>query len=234
MASGKNPIQMCEEVKSFVPLSKYILSPNYYFWQPARKMGLFNLNKLEKKLNDYVCDKFCHCKNELIIVCSDVERKETIYFSSLTTPNKSVSEAVRMSCSVPMLFVPGEYNKRLIVDGGLTDNFSLDYYKNNKNIIGIRLISSDKKVINKGVIKRKINNKKINSRFDYISSLIETPIEELHKKRLEDSIYAKIVNIYLPYKIFDFWSIKEKDVDKMWEEGYKQTKIGLDRILRNR
>ena len=48
-------------------------------------------------------------------------------FSHSTTPTMSVITAVRISCSVPLYFTPVLYNNCYYVDGGIKNNFPLNY-----------------------------------------------------------------------------------------------------------
>lgn len=52
-------------------------------------------------------------------------RKE--YVRHETFPDLPVTKACRMSCSFPFVFAPFEYTGRFYVDGGVVDNFAINY-----------------------------------------------------------------------------------------------------------
>jgi NTE family protein len=78
-------------------------------------------------------------------VCvSNILDKKTEYFSLENTPELSVITAIRTSCGIPILFTPIEINNKLYVDGGIYDNFPINYEKNNKNTtFGINIFSKN-------------------------------------------------------------------------------------------
>lgn len=80
---------------------------------------------------------------ELCIMTTDVWGKETFVFSHDTTPFVPIRIAVRASMSIPFLFRPVCFteetgNQRLLVDGGLLDNFPIDAFPS-KGTLGILL-----------------------------------------------------------------------------------------------
>ena len=67
----------------------------------------------------------------LHIVACDLTYRELLVLNRLNTPSLKISEAVRMSCSIPIFFTPvkwlgtGKYAtgiERIVVDGGLICN----------------------------------------------------------------------------------------------------------------
>ena len=93
---------------------------------------------------------FKSCKKkfekDLVItgVCLSTNRTE--YFSWNTHPDMKIMDAIRITCAVPILFVPVWYENRLYLDGGLGDNFPINYakrtYKNAEHVVGVSIRSS--------------------------------------------------------------------------------------------
>ena len=87
---------------------------------------------------------------ELFIVGMNLTKKKSEVFSYLDTPDLIISDAVRISMSIPLLFQPHKYyvkssdgNSRIVktsrsgeifVDGGLLDNYPLWLFDNSKFI----------------------------------------------------------------------------------------------------
>ena len=90
-------------------------------------------------------DALIHGKN-LFVVGTNLSQIKSEVFSYLDTPDLIISDAVRISMSIPILFRPHQYHikntdgKRvpksndLYVDGGLLDNYPLWLFDNSKFI----------------------------------------------------------------------------------------------------
>ena len=80
--------------------------------------------------------------------CNPYENeKETIYMNYKSHPNLSCIEAIKMSSNIPFVFEKYIYDKNYYVDGGLSDNYPVEYacsQYTNKNILGIAVHNSYK------------------------------------------------------------------------------------------
>tara|TARA_Y100000991_G_C21899264_1_gene317307 strand:- start:193 stop:924 length:732 start_codon:yes stop_codon:yes gene_type:complete len=68
-------------------------------------------------------------KIKLIIVACCLNESKTYYLSYENYPNMEIIEAIKISCCVPIYFQPIKFDNKLWVDGGLTNNFPIDYFK---------------------------------------------------------------------------------------------------------
>lgn len=57
-----------------------------------------------------------------------LSRKDTEYFNRHTTPNMPVYLAIRISCSIPFIYNYVPYQGRIYLDGGVLDNYPIDYF----------------------------------------------------------------------------------------------------------
>jgi predicted acylesterase/phospholipase RssA len=80
-------------------------------------------------------------KKYLGIVGSNLTKKKEELFSYKNTPNMSVIKAIRISISIPFIFTLVEHNNYKYVDGGIVNNFPINYC-NPKTTIGINLVSN--------------------------------------------------------------------------------------------
>jgi|APSaa5957512535_1039671.scaffolds.fasta_scaffold37787_2 predicted acylesterase/phospholipase RssA len=89
------------------------------------KLKLYDItfNELYKRTN----------KTLKIIVVNYTTREEKV-LSHLTTPEMSIILAIRMSISVPFVFTPVKYKNNLYIDGGMSNNFGLEYCELDKTI----------------------------------------------------------------------------------------------------
>lgn len=79
-------------------------------------------------------------KIKLILTTVCLNDKQPYYLSHLTFPTMPILLAIRMTTSLPIWFIPVEYNNKLFVDGGCIDNYPIQLFeKNLNNVIGIYL-----------------------------------------------------------------------------------------------
>lgn len=73
-----------------------------------------------------------------IVVGSCLTTKQPVYFDYKNTPDMIVSIAIRISISIPGLFIPVNLNGKKYVDGSITDNYPMHFFENElEDTIGI-------------------------------------------------------------------------------------------------
>ena len=88
------------------------------FIRPKFRQGLLNIEKLQSLLLKYLPhDSFDGLKIPLTVGASDLQLGKLVYF----TQGKLIKPLMASSC-IPIMFSPVEYENRLLVDGGLTNN----------------------------------------------------------------------------------------------------------------
>jgi predicted acylesterase/phospholipase RssA len=122
-----------------------------------------------------------HTGKDFVVCVANLSKEKEEFWSVDTVPNMSVIKAIRTSCSLPILFTPIKHNGDLYLDGGLYNNFPIDYFtksvSNIKDIIGINIVSTSKETINTFV--------------DYITKIFQTVTNRLTKEytnELNDNI----------------------------------------------
>jgi len=63
----------------------------------------------------------------LIICGANVTQRRSEFFSIDTSPDMSIVTALRISCSIPIIFTPVKYKGDLYVDGGVYSSLPFDY-----------------------------------------------------------------------------------------------------------
>lgn len=66
-------------------------------------------------------------KKKLNIIAVNYTKKKEVNFNYINHPNLSVIAAIRMSISIPFIFHPFEFEGDLYVDGGVMNNFGIEY-----------------------------------------------------------------------------------------------------------
>ena len=67
---------------------------------------------------------------DLVICATDIETVRSVYFSHVMNPDMSVVSAVVASASIPLFFQPYIIDGRPFVDGGVLNNFPMNYFIN--------------------------------------------------------------------------------------------------------
>ncbi|KAG1678780.1 hypothetical protein FOA52_012820 [Chlamydomonas sp. UWO 241] len=106
------------------------------------KMGITEGAGVMACLGDFVASRFGGARavsfldfakktgRNLVVVGSNLTRREAEYFSVDTHPDMDVLAAIRISIAVPLLFTPVLMNECLYVDAGLYNHAPYDYFKN--------------------------------------------------------------------------------------------------------
>lgn len=87
---------------------------------------------LEKKTNKKsitMIELYEISKIKLTIVGSCLSTKEIVYFNHETYPNIPVVDAVRISISVPGLFIPYIWDNKAYLDGALLEHYAISFLK---------------------------------------------------------------------------------------------------------
>lgn len=93
------------------------------FFRSCLKVKLGNPDATFRDLYEY------NPQIEIIILCSDINSGTRSYFSYLETPDFPVALAVKISCSIPLYMKPYIWQGRILVDGGLSSNYPIDYFE---------------------------------------------------------------------------------------------------------
>lgn len=122
----------------------------------------------------------------LIVCVANITDEHEEFWSVDTVPNMSVLFAIRTSCSLPLIFTPTRYKDKWYVDGGIYNNFPINYFCTNvlKDVIGINVLSKSSQ------------EKDITDFFGYISRIFSTAWKQLLKP-YKDDLANNVVTIEL-------------------------------------
>jgi NTE family protein len=206
LSTGAQPKDGLELCKNVLPLS--VISPNWFPWT-KRKWGFANLKKLEKMAAKYVPARFCETKIPLHVVATDVVKQEAFVFGPDTSPLASVPKAICASSSMPDIFSVVETDQGIMTDGGVANNFAIDYLK--EKCVGIRLMST--------------GEDKLKEPTDWASfnaAIISCFMREIERKHIEDaSLFAKTITVRVPWSGVDFVRVDGAIIDKLYATGYE-------------
>ena len=127
------------EIKQFIlnfDISK--LSPDLNIENLLEKHGIdlgnrimfviMNFLKEKHNLDDITfIEHYKLTQKKLTIIGTNYTKGIEEAFDYIKTPNMMVGTAIRISISIPIVFTPVHYNNDYYVDGGVTNNFPLNY-----------------------------------------------------------------------------------------------------------
>ena len=169
-------------------------------------------------------------QKELVVTGCDLTEMETTYFHYKTTPDMPIALAVRISMSIPYLFVPIEQDTHFYVDGGTIDNYPIHVFDGaypgdpdakfgtippNEETLGLKILTPDEEVSYKLMTK----HNDIDSIKDFTLSLMNTLMianerKYVSKRHWERTVVIKVPNI--PLTKFD---LSKEEIDQLLEAG---------------
>lgn len=109
----------------------------------GKKLDVFLKKIIERKTNRAeitLKELYVWKKIKFIMTASVLNEGKVIYLSHETFPDLPIHLAVRMSCAIPVVFCPVEYQEKSYVDGGCTDDYPIALFKNQiHDVLGIHL-----------------------------------------------------------------------------------------------
>jgi len=186
----------------YSPLEIYNISKTEKFFSfptTLTRSGLFDPNIFEKILKKHIeHDKLESLKIPLYVTATDLTNAKLLLFNK-----GSLSNAVKASCCVPLVFQPVLYEGAYLSDGGILDNFPIGAIENRcDKIIGVYVNSIRK-------IEGKLSYKEI--------------VERTIQVSLMNNVYAKIskCTVYIePPNMSSFSTFDFKKIDEIYEAGY--------------
>ena len=169
--------------------------------------------------------RFKDLEKDLFIITTDLSNFECKEFSKFETPDFEIATAVRISCSMPGLMKPLEYNNTLLVDGDLQKSvpmwkLSNNLLKENERVLEFRL-EGDFDGSNQNALDY------VNTIYSCITSISTSFIVDLFgKKDKFDYVVINTGNVI----VVDFNYPKEKREDLI-RNGYEQTMNYFKKIL---
>jgi predicted acylesterase/phospholipase RssA len=156
---------------------------------------------------------------ELYITTYNTTKQTPVYLSRHSHPDLGVDIALKMTSSIPLLFAMCTHEDQSYIDGGIADNYPLDFAMSNHDedvpigeefTLGLNLSSQP------------LNN---NSIISYLQNLISIPSRLLEKERLdryENHPWCRTVVICVDNcSVIDFEESKQKWFE-MYDQGYNQ------------
>lgn len=174
-----------------------------------------------------------------ISTVSNISTSSTEYMSRYNVPDMPCLDAIKMSISLPVVFRPVKYNGNYYVDGGLSNNFPIDYLDDGKHkIIGI--YSSRKPenldirhttttaIVTYGELVNKCYDYAINF-FKLSLTCMELPVIELTKTRIQNtSKNCRIIQVDIPLFSLPLKKPTVEDIMTYFNMGVNKAKMEIE------
>ena len=175
----------------------------------CNKRGIFNIQDARKTI---AIPSVNLCNGKVICFTSECNKKidldNTVFVNDI-----EIGKAVRASCSYPVVFSPCKYKDIKLIDGGIRENVPWKELKR----LGAR------KVLNI-TFEEETTNECDKNIIDVASSSIGLLSKELSSYELEVSDYT------IKIRTNKIGLLDMKQIDKMYEEGYNETKKNIKEI----
>ena len=198
-----------------------------------RKLIINGLNSgeiIEKTINEALNNKGIYnikqIKMPVVVPSVDLNTGKIYCFSSKEVRRKVSNEivyindmnpgqAVRASCSYPIIFSPYTYNKAILIDGGLRENIP---WKETKKIGAEKVISV--------IFEKELGDKCCDNILEVVNNSLDILMAELSDYEIEGA------DCLLEIKAGGIGLLDMKKIDKLYELGYKTAKRNMGKILK--
>jgi len=202
-ASGKKTDEILELMKKH----------NYFGWGNLRwrTNGFFSMDLLRRILTENLGNNdFASTNIKLYITVTDLIKAESVIYSS-----GEIADIVIASASVPALFEPVKLGNKLLVDGGVLNNFPIEPLMSTCDII----IGSYVNHVSAGFTKH--------SFFESVDIL-----DRCFHLAIARSVYSKVSNcdlfIDIPLNGYGLYDMKR--ADEIFEIGYKTASLHREKL----
>lgn len=207
-----------EEIKKIALETNYSQFRGFSLYKLIRNGGLSSGDIFEKWVDKNLQGKtFSELNKQLHVVATDVKSGKPVIFNQENTPNMKVSEAVRYSMSIPLIFSFKSFGKHLMVDGSILSEDALhrDWANDGTPVMCFRLRGE-----------HEYDELKTNSYFpifNYITLLIRTFMTTISREYINDAFWHNTIVINTgECSAVDFSMTHEQKL-KLFETGYRTT-----------
>jgi NTE family protein len=187
----------------------------YTLWS---RRGIYKGNRILKELKRYIPYTFKELALPLTVVVSELNSRQGLYYNKENSPNMYVADAIRKSISIPLFFQAVKENGNLFVDGGVHNNFGVDYFGTiANNVVGFKTVS----IHHEG--------REIKSFKDYLLAIVQVMVESNEREHIEDALFAKVILLPSNHNRLDF-NLTPEVCKNMIDSGYQAVKRFFDNL----
>jgi NTE family protein len=206
IASGWTP-QNIQDLILDLDFSKFQDNNLIPFMLPQSKYGYIQGNKITEFLKKHIPSKFDSLDIPLTVMVTNLTLMRSECVNNHRKDDWSVPDVLRASMSIPNLFMYQNHKGYVYVDGGLFNNYPVDYFSNSNDVIGIKAISDN-------------NNNFTDNLFSFNERVINAMLQGQENKRKEDAQNADHIFIKTGDKNGFSLSKDKKVIKNIIDSGY--------------
>ncbi len=197
-----------------IKLDEFLNVLNTYGFSSGEQLLTFLRHVLQKKtgLDDITFIDFAKLTGKNLVVCvSNITKEVPEFFSVDNMAELSILTAIRISCSLPIIFTPITINGDVYQDGGLYANFPITYLKDKlHDILGVNIISK--------------NLTKQDNFLDYIKFVMYSIIDKYNREQSINDRCKNVITIEfqdeLPWISFAEMKVIVSNIPDLIQTGY--------------
>ena len=202
--------------------------------------SLVKFEPIEKTVEDMVVDKmgFVPTMKELsdvtgrslVCVTYNLTDNRREYLSEETYPDLPVTKAIRMSSNFPFIFERCEYNGKYYVDGGITDNFPMNYAQTTADIItntGANKPTSTSKCLGVYNVNPTKPFNPDSNYLDLVQRLFTVFVRSMSETARILTEGSRIIELEFEFSFFNF-NASNTSLIKLFDTGYDKCKELID------
>ncbi len=211
-ASGLNH----DEIREIALNTDYNQFREFSLLKLIRHGGLSSGDVFERWVDKHLKGKtFSDFDKNLHIVATDVTKGKPVIFDREHTPDMKVSQAVRFSMSIPLVFSFKTFGNRIMVDGSILAEEALhqDWDKKGTPILCFRLRSEYEY--------DELSVKGLFPIFNYVTLLIRTFMTTISREYVNDAFWHNTITINTGVCSGVDFSMSSEQKQKLYDIGYE-------------
>lgn len=203
------------EIKEIALTTNYNQFRGFSLFKLIRNGGLSSGDVFENWVDKHLKGKsFSQMNKQLHVVATDVKSGKPVIFNQENTPNMKVSEAVRFSMSIPLVFSFKTFGKHLMVDGSILSEDALhrNWAKDGTPVLCFRLRGEHEY--------DELQTNRYFPIFNYITLLIRTFMTTISREYINEAFWHNTIVINTgECSAVDFTMSNEQKL-QLFETGY--------------
>jgi NTE family protein len=191
----------------------------FSLWRLLREGGLSSGDVFQSWMDEQLEGAtFSDLPKTLTILATDVNGGGPVLFGKENTPDMKVSEAVRYSMSIPLIFSFKPFKEHLLVDGAILSEDALfeDWQRDGTPTVCFRLQSAPQK--------RAVIKKSVLLLPQYVSMLIRTFMTAISREYVNAKYWHNTVVVNTGDISAVYFSLSPEIKNRLFELGYNTTK----------
>tara|TARA_R110001583_G_scaffold7158_4_gene35625 strand:+ start:12549 stop:13415 length:867 start_codon:yes stop_codon:yes gene_type:complete len=205
-----------EEIKEIALTTNYTQFTGFSLFKLIRNGGLSSGDVFEKWVDKHLQGKtFSQMNMKLHLVATDVKSGKPVIFNQENTPHMKVSEAVRFSMSIPLVFSFKPFGKHLMVDGSILSEDALhrNWANDGTPVMCFRLRSEYEY--------DELETNRYFPIFDYITLLIRTFMTTISREYINDAFWHNTIVINTGECSGVDFSMNDEQKLRLFDIGYQ-------------